>query len=67
MAEVIELDDYRPHVATVDQVTGHGHVIPVAMLEAIAEGDLNLADCDNHEAIVRAAFSCLLELLEDEF
>ena len=66
MSNVIELEDYRPHVATIDQVTGHGHVIPVAMLEAIAEGELNLADCDDYEAIVRAAFSCLLELLEDE-
>lgn len=38
VAEIVELDDHRPHACFVDPVSGNAHVVPRALVESWRDG-----------------------------
>lgn len=49
---IVELADFRPHM--VIQADNKQHVVPVAMMEAIASGRLKVSDIDEIDSIMAA-------------
>jgi len=59
------LDEYRPHFACTDPVTGYQHVIPVDLVADIVFGRRAMSECDNHEEMIRSLLHHLLEAIHD--
>lgn len=61
LPKVVYLDDYRPHLALQDRVTGDCHVLPVTLLENWANGEL-VPDLESMRAVANALLELLGEL-----
>ena len=48
---MVDLDEHRPHVVVTAE--GKTHVIPISVLEQIADGTMALHGLDDHEPILR--------------
>ena len=60
MTDITHIDDYRPHIQSVDPVTGNAVVMPVSLIEDMAAGKLPLVD----EMSLRALLYMLTEKIE---
>lgn len=63
-AQIINLEDRRPHFAVHDPVSKQAHVVPVALVASIIDGDINVSDCD--QSMIRGLLRHLLEVIADE-
>ena len=63
-AEIINLEDHRPHFAVHDPVSRQAHVVPVALVVSIIDGAIEVSECD--QSMVRALLRHLLEVIADE-
>ena len=61
MADITHIDDYRPHLQSVDPVTGVRFVMPVENVKAMAEGKVPIDD----EPMVRALLFMLHEEIQE--
>ena len=63
-AEIINLEDHRPHFAVHDPVDNKQHVVPVSLVVSIIDGAIEVSECD--QSMVRALLRHLLEVIADE-
>lgn len=62
MSNIIHLDQYRPYITieTEDSV----HVLPLALLQSVAEGRISINQIDNYEQITSALVQVLLNNID---
>lgn len=53
MDNVIDIEDHKPHVG-IFTPDGNAHVMPVSMLQNIADGKMSIDDVSDRDQIVRA-------------
>jgi tellurite resistance protein len=63
-AEVINLEDHRPHFSVHDPVDNKQHVVPVSLVVAIIDGEIEAENCD--QSMIRALLRELLAVIADE-
>lgn len=63
-AEVINMEDRRPHFAVHDPVDNKTHVVPVSLVVAIIDGAVE--PCEVNASLMRALLRHLLEVVADE-
>ena len=65
MDNVVEIDDYRPHMHVTDPVTGNVIVFPLSLLFDLANGEAELMGGDEPEQMLRGLLAGLINLLEE--
>ena len=63
-AQIINLEDRRPHFAVHDPVDNKQHVVPVSLVAAIIDGSVEPFECD--PSMIRGLLRHLLEVIADE-
>lgn len=62
MDNVIDMVDHKPHVG-IHTPDGNVHVMPVAMLQNIADGKMSIDEVADRDQIVRAVIAEWLRLI----
>lgn len=60
MDKVTSIDEYRPHFASFDPVTKNTHVIPIELVESVMNGETDIQECEQWQAMTRALLHSLL-------
>lgn len=63
-AEIISMEDHRPHFSVHDPVDNKQHVVPVSLVVAIIDGTTEPFECD--ASMMRALLRHLLVVIADE-
>lgn len=61
MADVADIEDYKPHCMSPDPVTGNAHVFPVSMVENIAYGRIDILDDESMRALAYMLYEYVKE------
>lgn len=62
-ADIVNIEDHRPHFAVLDPVSNQAHVVPVALVVRIIDGEISASECD--QSMIRALLRHLLEVLAE--
>lgn len=64
MSDIIELDDYRPHI-TIMTLDKNVHVIPVSVIEKIIKGEMPIEQLEDWQMIIRSIVDIWLNIVLD--
>lgn len=65
MGNVIDMADHKPHVG-IFTPDGNTHVMPVSMLQNIAEGTMSIDDVADGDQIIRAIIAEWLRMIHGD-